>query len=216
MRFRLDIVPSILVAALLLPAQAGAAGARVQARLIGPGHAVRAGTFVELRWEALPADVEELEILLSLDGGRQFNLRVSPECDPGTGRYRWRVPNLASSNARLMLRYRLEGREREAEPTAPFVILARTDAPAEFDQFSEHGWWSGLERAPAETPADLAPRAPSLAISRLVHASPSPPREDAARGAAAQPRDRVVAPAAPLPAPRPATASSPRVIPLRV
>src|SRR5438046_691846 len=65
----------------------------LRARIALPARELRAGEVLELRWSELPARVEEMEILLSVDGGRRYGLRVSPECDPLTGCFRWRVPN---------------------------------------------------------------------------------------------------------------------------
>ncbi len=62
------------------------------------------GQEIELRWSDLPPAVEEVEILLSLDGGRSFPIRVSPELDARSGRKVWRVPPIRGEHAMLQLR----------------------------------------------------------------------------------------------------------------
>jgi hypothetical protein len=127
-----------------------------------PPHPVlRAGESFEIRWSAADPAVDELEILLSIDGGRHFPLRISPELDARAGRYVWRVPNLSSAEARLRLRYHRGGREIDGAASAPFTLVASAEAgPAgrgvtefESDQreteeerapVQEGTWWPGL------------------------------------------------------------------------
>jgi hypothetical protein len=125
--------------ALAAPARADAPSPLVQ-----PPAEVRAGEVIELRWHDLPATVEELEILLSVDGGRHFALRVSPELEARERVYRWRVPNLATSDARLRIRMGTREGERETAPTRAFRIIAREDAPIERILFHEGTWWTGV------------------------------------------------------------------------
>jgi hypothetical protein len=49
-------------------------------------------------------DVDEMELVLSLDGGATFPLRVSRGLEPVAQTVRWTVPNLPTSRARLALR----------------------------------------------------------------------------------------------------------------
>jgi hypothetical protein len=190
---------------------AGAAHASPGARLTLPARVLHAGEVVELRWESLPAGVEELEILLSLDGGRHYGVRVSPECDPLAGRYLWRVPNLASGTARLRLRIGLDGRELDAATSESFSIVGRADAAPEFDQFHENGWWAGPAPPAAGAPASLDPGGEAYEISREAGAPAVPPRDDAAlepvaiRVAGRPPAPGVAPPKPPrvMPTPRP-------------
>ncbi len=108
------------------------------------GKLVRAGEMVEIHWSAPGSTVDELEIQLSLDGGRHYNLRISPELDPRVGEFVWRVPNLASGDARVRLRYSRDGREIEGEPSPPFRISAGENADPELAQIYEGIWWTGL------------------------------------------------------------------------
>ncbi|MBI1799377.1 MAG: hypothetical protein HYR73_06785 [Candidatus Eisenbacteria bacterium] len=111
------------------------------------GESVRAGDSIVLEWTGMDPAVDELEIQLSLDGGRHFAVRVSPELDARAGRYVWRVPNLACADARLRLRFCREGREIEGESLAAFRIAARPMEAAELSQVSEGGWWNGVRDA---------------------------------------------------------------------
>jgi hypothetical protein len=58
------------------------------------GQEVVAGQRVEIRWRPIGRDAEEFELVFSIDDGRHFDVRVSPELTGGVLRYVWRVPNL--------------------------------------------------------------------------------------------------------------------------
>jgi len=162
------------------------AGAAVPARALaesGPRLAslahlsVHAGQRVEIRWTS-GGETGELEILLSLDGGRHYPLRISPELDARAGRYVWRVPNLASREARLELRFESERGERTSEPGEPFVIEADADRPAERAQVAEGAWWQGLDEPRAADAAALGEaRDPSLRAGRAALAAMTSPRD---------------------------------------
>ena len=84
------------------------------------GERVSSGGTLEARWTLSPCDPsvgDEAELLLSLDGGHSFPLRVSREVLPESGRAVWRVPSLPSSHARLALRTGRRG-EDESESVA--------------------------------------------------------------------------------------------------
>jgi len=113
--------------------------------LAWPGPVVSAGDTVALTWRALPGEAEELEVLLSLDDGRTFPVRVSPEIEAREGGYRWRVPALATEHARLRIRYGVAHHEIETEPTAAFRI-ALASAPREPGPlFREGACWPGAD-----------------------------------------------------------------------
>jgi hypothetical protein len=176
MNARIDLRPIALAAILTVaPAWVAAARAPFDARVVMTATTVHAGDLVELRWNTLPSNVEELEILLSLDGGRHYAVRVTPECDPRAGRYLWRVPNLATSSARLRLRLGVEEREIEAEPGTMFEIVA----PPEFDRFHENGWWSGLVHDRSRPGAGLAAPRAALGSARDGQAVSPAPRDEA-------------------------------------
>jgi hypothetical protein len=132
------------------------------------GDEVRAGEVVVIRWNDPGADVPELEILLSLDGGQHYPLRVTPELDPRAGRYRWRVPNLSSGDARLRIRFGHGIEERWGEPGASFRIVGAPGAVS-LDQFCENGWWKGLDGFPGAPGAGaLDPGADSFVRGALA------------------------------------------------
>ncbi|MGH7741927.1 MAG: hypothetical protein ACRENS_07890 [Candidatus Eiseniibacteriota bacterium] len=157
-----------LALALLLIAASPARSAPLAAPALElpSGLTLRAGERYEIRW-AVPDDgVDELEILLSIDGGRRFPLRISPELDARAGCYVWRVPNLSSADARLRIRYHRGRAEVDGETSPAFTLIASacgdgaprgeanlSPAGAATFEAEEDGrapvhegtWWSGLE-----------------------------------------------------------------------
>jgi hypothetical protein len=102
---------------------------------------VHAGDRVVVQWAPSGPEVEELELLVSIDGGRHFPLRISPELPGGQDRYVWCVPNLGANQACIRLRVRLGEREIEGPPGAPFCIRSDPARPREPWLFCESGWW---------------------------------------------------------------------------
>ena len=140
------------------------------------GARLRAGSTVELAWSELPAATEELEVLLSVDGGQSFPLRVSPELDGRERTFRWRVPSLATFEAKLRIRGRLHGREVEFAPSESFAIEIAAESREAPRHFNEGGWWNGpLERAAGAHEAIGAPR-PALASAGPTHEVTLPTR----------------------------------------
>ena len=85
---------------------------------------LKAGDRVTLRWNTLKGVAEELELVFSMDDGRRFDVRVSPQLNGGESRYVWRVPNVGVRAARVHLRARIDGHERIGSASEPFRILA--------------------------------------------------------------------------------------------
>jgi len=81
------------------------------------------GTSVEIRWSPLPEEVEEMELLLSVDGLDGVSIRLTPQIDPQAGPFRWDVPRIPVTAARLRIRYGRDGRETDGEPGEPFSIF---------------------------------------------------------------------------------------------
>jgi len=161
----------------VLPARAGAPAESPQPipRFVASGP-VRAGDLVELSWAPQDGHVEELELLLSLDGGRSWHVRVSPELPGSSVRYRWVVPNLPSADARIRVRMRVDARELEGPAGDRFAIESDPSRPLTRSLLSEGAWWTGLE-----TPFDVGPGfgagdAPSLSAPRAIAASEEGPR----------------------------------------
>ncbi len=114
--------------ATLPPAEASPA--RVQAPTAGAEVVV--GSLVEVSWNALPKEAKEMELYLSVDGGRHYSLRLTPQLPPGLAGLLWRVPNLPTPAARLRLRVGIPGRgEVDGEPSPVFRIVAAGPVSAE-------------------------------------------------------------------------------------
>src|SRR5205823_3698741 len=141
---------------------AAAALAQVRpARVLEPvtGARLRPGEIARVSWTSgIPAvrEFDETELVLSLDGGRSFPLRVTAEVSPAEDSVRWRVPKLPSEHAVIALRAGV-GEMRESETiravSSEFTILAGADDPLE--QLSRvDGEWRTREAA-ARSPTDL-------------------------------------------------------------
>lgn len=96
------------------------------ARLLAPAHGeeLTAGTDAVVDWEglALPPHVVEWEAFLSVDGGKTWPLRITPHLDIAIRRFTFRVPDLPTREARLMLRFGDERREVGVETPVQFAI----------------------------------------------------------------------------------------------
>ena len=179
---------------------------------------VRAGEQFELEWSCADRDVEEIEVLLSVDGGRHYGLRVTPELDAQRGRWTWRIPAIANRHARLRLRYGTERQEAFGEETPEFTIaedgaaLAReTRAPVH-----ESGWWSDADLdAPAPRPNASLDSGATLTDGD-DGPGVAPPRSDRIAPPAARPDpSRPPALLAPATSPLRHAAALPRFLPLR-
>ncbi len=130
-----------------------------------PGESLSPGAIVELRWSPIgrgagALEVDEAEIVLSLDGGTTFPIRVSPELRPGASRYLWKVPSLPTAHARLALRSGVDGQkptETLALVGAEFRILREPDGRVEALRRHAGEWWTTPEPA-SMTAEDLLER----------------------------------------------------------
>jgi hypothetical protein len=100
--------------ALLLWLLPGVAFAQVQVRLLepAPGTILHPGDLVQVRWSVLAAGSLtgcEQELLLSLDGGRTNTVRMSRMLAPTVRQVNWTVPDIASKNAVIDLRFWCNG-----------------------------------------------------------------------------------------------------------
>lgn len=86
------------------------------------GETLRGGQVVEVRFEGVPDDVDEMELLLIAGPDRSIAFRVTEMLDPATRSFPWTVPNLVLPQASLILRMGEEDLEHEAEPSAAFAI----------------------------------------------------------------------------------------------
>ena len=206
------LIPALLLA--LLAAAAPRSGAATAVRLDVPGM-VSAGQVVELRWSALPGDADEAELVLSLDGGRSWPVRVSPELEAREGLYRWRVPDLPADRARLALRVGGAAGERLAALSREFRIAHVAGAPAPELGFREGWLWIGLDAPDGRRPPGIGGEAPRLedAADAAPCAPPAPPALVAPASGGRSPITR--ASVAPPPRLR-AAGSAPREVPLRI
>jgi hypothetical protein len=158
-----------------LAAPAGAAQAAMTSP--GAGEGLAPGAVVEVRWASLcdvarggeKREIDEAEVVLSLDGGRTFPIRVTPELRPCTTRFLWTVPALPTVHARLALRAGSE--ERDATETleilsGEFQILSDPDGRVEKLRRHVNEWWIPPPPS-ALTAEDLLDRSMSPANGRM-------------------------------------------------
>lgn len=92
------------------------------------GATLHGGDIVEIRWNGVPPSAEEMELLLSVDGGRRFSLRLTEELDSNSGWFLWRVPNLNTERATLALRMGIDEQEM-LSPAGPVFRIVPDTAP---------------------------------------------------------------------------------------
>jgi hypothetical protein len=116
---------------------AAAASGGYSAKLISPrlGQVLYPGQHIRIQWEeSLPktqAGGCEMELLLSLDGGRTFSTCITPVIAPNTKYYDWVVPNTPSNAAVLDIRFGCEWYYPESaspQPASTFVIAKTAQA----------------------------------------------------------------------------------------
>lgn len=102
--------------------------ARTRVALVEPrdGAVLRGGTTATVDWSAvdLPRDAEEWEAFLSVDGGRYYAWRITPHLDIERRRFTFDVPNIATKNARILIRVGDERDEHELALPASFSIVS--------------------------------------------------------------------------------------------
>jgi hypothetical protein len=156
-------------------------------RLIASG-SVHAGQVLDIRWNTVPADVDEIELVLSVDGGRHYPIRISAELSGHENSFQWRVPNLGVREARLRLRAHHHGREIESGPGNEFAIIADPTRAAELGLVHEGGWWDGFDAIDGDAHG-------------LTGSLPAFRNRDGSSDTEAPPRDRLLdTPADPTPA----------------
>jgi hypothetical protein len=94
------------------------------------GASLHEGETVQIRWSGVPADAEEIELLLSVDGGRHFSLRLTDELDSSSGSFLWRVPSLLTDSASLAIRTGAHGQEIVSAPGPLFRLSHSPSTPA--------------------------------------------------------------------------------------
>ena len=155
-----------------------AAGLAQSARFLEPsgGGQLQPGSIVRVSWTlggAAERDFDEMELVLSLDGGQSFPLRVTRDVSTAAESLLWRVPRLPSAHARLALRTG-SGERKETETIrivgGEFTILAGKGDPLE-EIRQVRGEWRTREAAGASS--DLPERSLSGADPEVRAAFPS-------------------------------------------
>ena len=101
------------------------------ARLISPtaGQVLYTGQKVRVEWRSILPPINlgacEMEVWLSLDGGRTFTVLISPWMDPKAQYFYWTVPNIPTRQAVLDIRFGCEPGYPESyapQPASMFTI----------------------------------------------------------------------------------------------
>ena len=89
------------------------------------GATLHGGSFATLEWTAgaLPPHAEEWEAFLSIDGGKYYAFRITPHLDIDRRHFDFIVPNVDTSNARILIRTGDEKRESLFELAERFSIV---------------------------------------------------------------------------------------------
>ena len=164
--------PSARIAALIAAALGLAAVVRAEEGFQSParGTTLAAASTLEVVWAAPCADragTSETELVLSLDGGLTFPVRVSSEMGACAKSFRWQVPALETAHARLALRAG-NGEESESERlelvSEEFaIVVAEADEAEVLIQGAREMWTAqavsgaGEEDLPSESMAGGAP-----------------------------------------------------------
>lgn len=220
-------------AALVLAAVLGAGVARGDApspggfRSPAAGERVTAGMSARVLWDR-PGGLRvegaaEMELLLSLDGGRTFPIRLTRDLAPETRGVHWRVPNFPTRAARIALRVG-DGEEPDEERlelvSAPFEIVEDAAlAPVAEPLHRIRGEWRTEAALPGPTPLptsqDMNSETPDSlrALPGRLDAAQSP-RAAGIAAPSVTVSERAPPPARPAP-PRAPTRLSPPSFPLR-
>ena len=95
------------------------------------GATLRGGSVARLDWsaQALPADGNEWEAFLSIDGGVHYAFRITAHLDIALRSVTWLVPNVDARDARLLIRTGDERNERTFVLPLWFAIARDANAP---------------------------------------------------------------------------------------
>jgi hypothetical protein len=106
------------------------AAAALEVSAPAAGSTLRGGSVARLAWsvEALPADVDEWEAFLSIDGGAHYAFRITPHLDIALRSVTWLVPNVDARDARLLIRTGDEQKERTFVLPLSFAIARDSNA----------------------------------------------------------------------------------------
>ncbi len=150
------------------------------------------GASARVRWDPSreESQADEMELVLSLDGGATFPIRVTGALSVETSEWTWRVPTLPTLHARLALRMGEKENSRTEQiafVSEEFEIVAREGAPLE-RVFPIGGEWRTKDaldgrRAAAAIPASLDPEPVPASLESAAEGTPiSPPRSPSIEG----------------------------------
>jgi hypothetical protein len=178
-------LPGAALAARLAPASSGRPSTPLAIRIASGSSLLEPGSRVVVTWPegTTGPGFDEMELVLSVDGGRTFPLRVSRRIAPSDAGFSWTVPSLPAGHARLALRAGVDS-EEDAETivglSEDFGIApsARAEVEQLFRVGEEERTRDALEGVPPPRPDSALGGVPSfVAGSDLPEATgpyPSP------------------------------------------
>jgi hypothetical protein len=108
------------------------AGGTYSASLISPrvGQVLYPGQHIRVEWKSVLPNLGglagcEMEVWMSVDGGRTFQMCISPRLNPKAKFFNWTVPNMPTNAAVLDVRFGCEAFYPETfapQPASTFVI----------------------------------------------------------------------------------------------
>jgi hypothetical protein len=128
------LLATIFAVALSVAPQLGSissAAGTYSATLISPrvGQVLHPGQKIRVEWRSALPDIDlgacEMEVWLSVDGGRTFTMWISPWLDPKAQYFDWTVPNTPTNAAVMDIRFGCEPGYPESyapQPASTFVI----------------------------------------------------------------------------------------------
>lgn len=161
------------------PAAADIASSLSAIRFLQPaeGSSLHEGETVEIHWSGVPGDADEIELLLSVDAGRHFSLRLTDELNSGSRSFLWRVPGLMTDTASLAIRVGVHGREITSAP-GPLFRLSRNPSTATIPLRWKAGEIWVESGDPGEAAGRCAPSTSGLSV-RFEQALSAPDDSDA-------------------------------------
>ena len=127
----LAIVFAVALSAAPQLTNTASAGGTYSARLISPtvGQVLHPGQHIRVEWKSVLPNLNlggcEMEVWLSVDGGRTFPMWVSPWLNAKAKFFDWTVPNMPTNAAVLDIRFGCEAFYPETyapQPASTFVI----------------------------------------------------------------------------------------------
>jgi hypothetical protein len=132
LRLLLAIVFAVALSAAPQLVTTASAGGTYSARLISPsvGQVLYPGQHIRVEWESVLPNLKglagcEMEVWLSVDGGRTFLMCISPPLNPKETFFDWTVPNMPTNAAVMDIRFGCEVFYPETyapQPASTFVI----------------------------------------------------------------------------------------------